>query len=239
MKIMSMLRVAVVWFAPCLAAGFTAGCHELIGVEISNCAKPATAGSQPLQTPELVEHGNAYLHGALRDLVRSGAVDVQSALRQAADCYGRALRLSPDSYEAQLSMSVTYLARARLEDPDSADRVSLLASARRMLGRAYMLRHGAYEPLYYLAQVAIEDGKLDLARQLLEVLQAARFKDGPVNTLLGHLHERLGHKREAAAFYAQAMAAGWPAESLLWAARRFRHIDGSELIMSQPAAEGR
>jgi tetratricopeptide (TPR) repeat protein len=239
MKIMSVLRVAAVWLAPWLAAGFTAGCHHLASIEISSCARPAASGSQPLQTPELVEQGNAYLHSALRELAHYDDVDIQSPLRQAVDCYGRALRLSPDSYEAQLSMSVAYLARARLAPAKSMDRASLLEGARHMLGRAYMLRHGAYEPLYYLAQVAIEEGNLDLARQLLEVLQAARFKEGPVNMLLGHLYERLRNRREAAAFYAQAMAAGWPAESMLWSANRFRDIDGSELISSQPTAKGR
>jgi hypothetical protein len=238
MKIKSLLRAAMVWLVPWLVP-WAAGCHELIGIEISNCARPAATGGQPLQTPELVEQGNAYLHGALRDLVRSDTVDVHSALRQAIDCYGRALRLSPDSYEAQLSMSVAYMARARLAPVGSVNWTSMLTGARHMLGRAYMLRQGAYEPLYYLAQVAMEEGNLELARRLLEVLRAARFKEGPVSTLLGDLHERLGKDREAAAFYSDAMAAGWPSESLLWSASRFREIDGSKLIAPQTPAKER
>jgi tetratricopeptide (TPR) repeat protein len=235
---MIMIRTAILLFASLLGAGCFG--HGLGIVEVSTCARPAAGGSnQPLQTPDLVEQGNDYLDSALRDLSRSDVLDVQTPLRQSCDCFGRALRLSPDSYEAQLSMSVAYLARARLAPEGSVDRVSLLEGARHMLGRAYMVRHGAYEPLYYLAEVAVAEGKLALARRLLEPLRIARMKEGPVNVLLGQLSERRGQIQEAATFYRDAVAAGWPAATLLFAASRYRELDGDKLPVSHTSAGGR
>jgi len=224
MRIMFMSGTAIVLFASLLGAGCS---HALGTVELYSCAKPTAEGSKPMLTPELVDYGNVYLDGALRDLANAEIVDVQAPLRQSSDCFGRALRLTPDSYEAQLSMSVAYLARARLAAVGSSDRASLLDGARHMLGRAYMLRHGAYEPLYYLAEVALAEGKPQEARRLLEPLRVAGVKEGPVNMLLGSLSEREGKARAAEAFYRKAVAAGWPADTLIFAASRLRQLSSN------------
>lgn len=204
------------------------GCfgHVLGSVELNICAVEGTTGSkqEPLQAPALLEVGNNYLDGALHDLDKSDILGVQTALRKSSECFGRALRLAPDSYEAQLSMSVAYLARARLAAEGSSDRASLLQGARHMLGRAYMLRHGAYEPLYYLAEVSVAEGNLALARKFLEPMRAAGVKEGPVNMLLGYISERNGKTDDAREFYRKAVAAGWPAETLSFAATRLEHL---------------
>jgi hypothetical protein len=197
-------------------------------VDINRCAVEKTADGQykPMLAPELVETGNEYLEGALHDLPQVDPGDVQKELQRSDDCFGRALRLAPDNYDAQLSMGITYLAHARLLHDDSPERSSLLKGARHMLGRAYMLRHGAYEPLYYLAEVAIAEGDLVTARHFLEPLRAAGTKAGPVNMLLGYLSEREGKTDEAQEFYRKAVTAGWPAETLQYATTRLDQLRG-------------
>lgn len=236
---MIMSRIAIVLFASAL--GWGCG-HGLGAVEIYSCAKPSTDGSnQPLQTSALVAQGNLYLEGGLRDLTRYTVLDVAATLRQSGDCFGRALRLAPDSYEAHLSMGIAYLARARMQDEDTPDRADLLNGARRLLGRAYMLRHGAFEPLYYLAEVAATQGDLALARRLLEPLHRAGVKEGAVNMLLGSLSERQDKPREARTFYRKAVAAGWPPEALSFAAARLRKLGTDTATDTAPLAtvEGR
>lgn len=195
-------------------------------VEINRCAVERTSGGnqKAMQTSELVEQGNEYLDSALRDLEQPDFLDLQTVLQRSSDCFGRALRLAPDSYDAQLSMGVAHLARARLAREKTTERTSLLQGARRMLGRAYMLRQGAYEPLYYLAEVAVAEGDTAQARRLLEPLRIAGVKDGPVNMLLGYLSERDGKTDDARGFYRKAVAAGWPVETLTFAAARLASL---------------
>lgn len=216
-----MLCTAIVLFVSWSGAGCF-GRNQAI-VEPYRCAEPATAGSgQPQQTPELVERGNAYLGDALHGLQGDDLRDAE--LQQSSVCFTRALHIAPDNYEAQLGLSVAYLARARLAS-ETDQRSNWLQAARYMLGRAYMQRHGAYEPLYYLAEVAAAEGKLQLAQRFLEPLRNASVKEGPVNLLLGELSERQGKTRDAAMFYLRAMSAGWPSETVRFAAVRFRELD--------------
>jgi tetratricopeptide (TPR) repeat protein len=213
-------RIAVVLFASLFGTGCSA---NQVAIAYYRCAEPTAAGSgQPQQTPELVGRGNVYLGDALR--VVQTADSSPAMLQQSSDCFVRALQIAPDSYEAQLGLSVAYLARARL-DSETANRSDLLQAARHMLGRAYMLRHGAYEPLYYLAEVAAAGGELKLAQRLLEPLRGAGVKEGPVNLLLGEISEREGKTRDAAKFYLKAISAGWPSETVSYAAFRFRDLD--------------
>jgi tetratricopeptide (TPR) repeat protein len=220
---MALLRIATIIIYISISS---AACgHTLTAIEANTCAVASNLdGKQPLQTPALVQQGNAYLDGALRVLPDPANYDVEGALRQSTICLGHALRLDPDSYEAQLGMGVVDLARARLRPHGSAEHANLLNGARSLLGGAYMLRHGTYEPLYYLAEVAVEEGNLAVARKLLEPLRLAGAKEGPVNVLLGHLSEVEGKPEEAAMFYRKALMAGWPAESLSFASARLRAL---------------
>lgn len=199
----------------------------LFELETANkCVHPT--GDRPTQpTPVLVDQGNDYLDRALGEISSPpvDAVLAQALLSQSGLCFSRALRQTPDSYEAQLGMGVGYLARARLADKDSMSRLYMMAGARHMLGRAYMLRHGAYEPLYYLAELAMLEGNLKLAWTFLEPLRQAGTKEGPVNLLLGSLSERQGKRLQAASFYAKALEAGWPSEIFVYAAGRLEELE--------------
>ena len=212
--------------AVCAALG--AGCGHKRVVEYP-CAELVGTDKRPQQTPELVHRGTAFLDGALRELARSDEDeddeedgDAHIKLRQANDCFGRALRITPDSYDAQIGTSVAYLAFARMAEPQNKRR--LLGSARSILGRAYMSRHGGYEPLYYLAEVAVAAGDLAVARRFLEVLRVAGVKEGPVNMLLGYVSELQDMQREAAEYYRKAVLAGWPSEIASFAADRIRTL---------------
>lgn len=206
---------------------FGAGClSETAGsITLNACAAEGTAKDkqEPLQAPALTERGSQYLDDALQSMAQPGVSGAQAQLQKSSECFNRALRLAPDSYEVQLSMGIAYLALARLASQGS-DRASLLQGARHILGRAYMLRHGSYEPLYYLAEVAATDGDLELARKLVEPLRVAHVKEGPVNVLLGYLSERKGKFDDAREFYRKAVAAGWPAESLSFATTRLAQL---------------
>lgn len=207
---------------------FGAGClSETAGsIALNDCAvEGATKDKQePLQAPALTERGSQYLDDALQSMALSSSLGARAQLRKSSECFGRALRLAPDSYEVQLGMGVAYLAQARLTAEGNPDRASLLQGARHIIGRAYMLRHGSYEPLYYLAEVAATDGDLELARKLVEPLRVAHVKEGPVNVLLGYLSERKGKIEDAREFYRKAVAAGWPAESLSFATTRLAQL---------------
>lgn len=203
---------------------------NLVPEAANRCANPA--GDGPVQpTPMLVEQGNDYLDRALRGLWGSivNAEGAKALLIQSGICFSRALRLTPDSYEVHLSMGVGYLARARMANKGSLDRDHMVAGARHMLGRAYMLRHGAYEPLYYLAELASLEGDISLAQILLEPLRVASVKEGPVNLLLGSLSERQGKRQQAAAYYVRALEAGWPIETFAFAADRLQQLDNPRL----------
>jgi hypothetical protein len=190
----------------------------------SECARPSDKGGQQLQAPQLITLGSTYLS---QSLYLGAAANQQSTM--AIDCFGRALRLVPESYEARLGMGIAYLASAKTALAPEENR-NLLAGARNMLGHAYMLRHGAYEPLYYLAEVAIMEGKLSLAHQFLTPLQATGVKEGPVNMLLGRLSELEGKKQDAIAFYRKAISIGWPAETASYASSRFSTLSTPVLV---------
>ena len=228
---MAVLQVTVI-----AAVLLSAGCFKELAIStaINPCAVEVDKDQrQPLQAPALMGIGNQYLTDALGDMASAGGIGSTAKLQKSNECFDRALRLAPDNYEAQLSIGVTYLARARLT-MEGPERRSLLQGARHMLGSAYMLRHGAYEPLYYLAEVAVTEDNPALARKLVEPLQRAHVKDGPVNALLGYLDERDGKLDDAREAYRKAIAAGWPAESLSFATARLATL-GDSGRRAQPA----
>lgn len=185
-------------------------------LNFSECAKPPEKDRAPLQAPELISTGSAYLSEAL--YVVSPEV-TESRVSAAIDCFSRALRLNPESYEASLGAGIAYLASARLLEARGLDLENYLGGARSMLGHAYMLRHGAYEPLYYLAEVALLEGKTKLARLFLTPLQISGVKEGPVNMLLGRVAEQEGKMQDAVSFYRKSASIGWPRETARYSAQ--------------------
>jgi tetratricopeptide (TPR) repeat protein len=187
--------------------------EEFEMVVVSRCSVLPEQDAKPLSSSELIAFGNSYLEASLTKGSNS---------RQAIDCFSRALRLMPESYEAQLGMGVAYLERAKYDSGGGAEQSDLLQGARSLLGRAYMLRHGAYEPLYYLAEIAIMEGELSLAKDFLGTLQNAGVKEGAVSMLLGRVHEIEGRPAEAQVAFEKAYYIGWPAEVVTYAKKKMK-----------------
>ncbi len=171
---------------------------------------------EPLAASKLLAVGHSYLQGS----PSSANAD------QAIYCFNRVLRSMPQSYEAQLGLGIAFLIKAKElsgEEPEIADeRKGLLSGARTTLGRAYSLRHGSYDPLYYLSEVALMENKLPIAQLFLDTLQRAGVKEAPVHMLLGRLREREGKMQEARIHFEKATSLGWPSEVVAYTRERLR-----------------
>jgi tetratricopeptide (TPR) repeat protein len=184
------------------------------GDPLSKCTQKD--GEEPLAASKLLETGHAYLQGS----PNSENAD------QAIYCFNRVLRSMPQSYEAQLGLGIAFLTKAKYlsgEEPEIVDeRKGLLSGARTTLGRAYSLRHGSYDPLYYLSEVALMEDELPIAQLFLDTLRGAGVKEAPVHMLLGRLREREGKAKEARAHFEQAYSLGWPSEVVAYTKEKLR-----------------
>ncbi|MBI4700984.1 MAG: hypothetical protein HY744_07465 [Deltaproteobacteria bacterium] len=212
-----MLAVALVL---CTA---TTGCMKLREAGLLSLSEQPCApdkDGKPKAVPALLAIGNARRDEGLRKAAygQSGAADED--LAAATYCYSTALSLAPDNYEASLGLGVANLGRARLrkDDPEDALRRSYIEGARRSLGKAYMVRQGPYEPLYYLAEVAVLQKDLGRAQALLAPIEKAGAKAGPVHALQGYLAYESGAEDLAKQRWRQALDAGWPQETVRYVA---------------------
>lgn len=176
---------------------------------------------RPMALPELLASGqsltDAGLFAANTSLTGTGGY---GQLESAVGCYGRALTLSPESYEAALGLGVTFIAKARNEPENSRWRLAFLESAKRQLGMAYMIRRGSFEPLYYLAEVAVLEEEYQAAKVILEELKKNGYRVGAVTTLLGYVLETTGDMATAVVNYEIAVREGWPTTSVGFAQAR-------------------
>ena len=223
-------------------AAFAVGCRSLMGGGAGNpqqleaakalkvCAatktvKTATGNEheRPLTAPELTMFGNNFRDAGL-DAQSGGYIGGgEGELSAAADCYGRALQLAPDNYAANFGLGVSYMGRAKnIASKTDRKRIALLSSAKRMLGRAYALRHGHLEALFYLAELAVHEDDFNRAKTYLEVLKKRGYKPGPVAALLGYMAEAQGNDAQAQIHYEAALMAGWPLETLVWVTRKVK-----------------
>lgn len=161
--------------------------------------------------------------GVLSKGQRAGNQPLKLTLHRGTECLGKALRLAPDDYVARLALGVSYLMLAKTEyrrgeaaPGQAGDWVPgpnwgmYLGAAKQQLGYAYMLRAGQYEPLYYLAEVAVEEGDFAQAREFLKPLQNTGYKRGPVLALQGFMAEWEGKPADADVYYQQVLQSGWP-----------------------------
>lgn len=181
---------------------------------------------------------------ALEKLLRAGDDALESALDRldpdedlvtAKVCYERGLLQSPDSYAASLGLGIVHLERARRQLRRGQDAADLITEARRHIGWAYFLRQDPYEPLYYLAEIALLLGDLKQAESFLAPLQEAGWKEGPVYLLLAELVAR-GARPEIKGCekmpdlprccYQKALDAGWPLEVHRYAGTRLGKYRG-------------
>jgi len=211
-----------------MSAGLLGGCGgvfaqpqaptESNGINLHVCGRPAMDDkgvSRPLMTPEYVSYGNFFLQNALsaKAIFPTSGEDELDA---AASCYGRALQLSRESYEATLGMGVIHVSRAQtaIESRHTDDAKASLIAAKQMLGTAYMIRRGAFEPLFYLAWVASLEDETKQAISILDELKAAGYRPGAVALLYGSIQEEEGAKEASQKAYQQVIREGWPEEAV-------------------------
>lgn len=114
--------------------------------------------------------------------------EYEAGVSVASYCFSRALALSPDNYDATLSMGVAWLTAAKAAHyyrkfyefwkAKHYDRIASehLERAKHLLGRAYMLRSGQLEPLFYIAEVAVLEGDYELAHRYLTYLAESKYR---------------------------------------------------------------
>jgi tetratricopeptide (TPR) repeat protein len=202
-------------------SGLVRGAYALIAVAVvaSGCGLPPPEVSArqsdvcgvkqdgtPLAASELVAKANTLRDGALTEQAAGGLYSVEVDLIRASDCYSRALVLNPDGYDANLGLGVTLIAHARLLL--SYNRAPYLLGAKRALGRAYMVRQGAYDPIYYLAEAAVLAENWDQASEFLDALAKAKARLGPVYALYGYIAEKRGLQKEGERYYKLALEVG-------------------------------
>lgn len=177
----------------------------------------------------LIEQGDLIRDMALA-FQGSSPYGVQGDLTKASVCYGRALRISPTSYTANFGLGVTFLAMAREYTDETMsmnpERELYLNAAKERLGKAYVLRAGSYEPVYYLAETAVHEEDFDRAKLYLNTLVKAGYKLGPSYALKGYIAEQENNESEAKEFYEMALQSGWPVTTLRFAGQRLEQLGG-------------
>ena len=178
---------------------------------------------RPWTAPEFIAAGNQARDQALADenaRLLSPPVGANaffrewtSDLREASDCYEKALRVNPGSYEARLGLGTVYLV-AGLRAKRGTTTNPFFTNAKQHLGRAYFLRNDRHEPLVYLSLISTVEGQLPVARQLLGHLQKADPRNGEVLTLLGYYSEETGDIAAAKRYYVAAYHMGASADTL-------------------------
>jgi len=135
-------------------------------------------------------------------------------LRDASDCYERALRVNPGSYDARIGLGTVYLMVGLRAPKDNGRLNPFFLHARQHLGRAYFLRADKFDPLFYLTLIAIAERQLPTAQYLLAYLQRHQPNDGEVLTLGGYYAEQNGNPVVANQYYSTAFNKGASADTL-------------------------
>jgi len=156
--------------------------------------------------------------------------EIETLLRDARDCFSRSLHLAPNSYLASLGMGLAYLIGAKVEilyeDPAKSRSRAYLASAKHYLGQAYVLRQGIYEPVYYLALVAILEDDFARATLFLDGLAKTSFRPGSLHALRAYVNERQNQLAAAKTEYQTALDLGASQAELEWAFARLEALKG-------------
>lgn len=204
---------------------------ERQGAELISKLK-TTSCSETRQVPELLALGGDALSAAISGINRAPAVDMLSHkliyddlntlshLRDARDCYTRTLQSSSNNYSALLGLGIANTMGAMIETDDQQLRSSYLQSAKRLLGRAYIVRQGPYEPIYYLAHVAMIEGRNDQATEFLNQLLKAGYRIGSVYALCAEIAARANNQAQAEDYYRKVLEVGASSDELYWALSR-------------------
>ncbi len=154
-------------------------------------------------------------------------------LTEAVRCLSRARWLSPDNYQATFLLGVARTLQAYGEKSSSTrptDELALfVAAAKRQLGRAYALRPGSAEVLYYLAELAVVEDDHDSAFAFLNAILElpggmSRYR-GAAHGLMAHIYEEKDDEAAAIRSYQAAIDEGWPPEILQFAVNQLLKKD--------------
>lgn len=196
-------------------------CARTVSETSSRVGENDATVQRPMNLAELLRAGDASRNEALEAQGAGGPFLLSRARLEAAQsCYGRALSLSPESYEASIGLGVVFLGLARAEASGGARQRTFVELAKRRLGAAYMIRRGAFEPLYYLAETAVVEKDYKTAETLLDELEKKRYRLGSVGALQGYVHEKTGNAALARLHYEMVVKEGWPAEAVQFALER-------------------
>ena len=220
MNTMRVSQRSYILFALALGQGIW-GCGMPVTPTPSGGATGACATTVPKNgAPDLVEQGVALRDAALRAQFMP---NTEGTLREASQCFERALTYAPENYDAVLGSGLTYLALARATDALRSSRAKqLLILAKRQLGRAYLLRQGSREALYYLAEAAMLEENSEEALRFLAPLEKSGYRLGPVNAMLGDAAFLKGDKETANTYWTAAANSGYPAETVEYAHHRVK-----------------
>lgn len=141
-------------------------------------------------------------------------------VRNARDCYTRALEVAPNNYSALLGMGIAGTIAALVEEEDKNLRASYLYSAKQMLGRAYIARQGTLETILHLAHVAIIEKDFKQAERFLIYLRETKYKPGSVYVLLGQLASRRNDDQLAEKYFRNVLEFGASSPEMAWAVYR-------------------
>lgn len=187
---------------------------------ICSVSSQAQEGSAiPLK--HLLASGAHYLHlGLLERGTDANDRDAPELLAIAEKCFNAARGLSPKRYEALLGLGIIYLARFRSKGLQSG--FGSAAISGNFLREAYLARGGAYEPLYYLAELKYYEGEPKAASALLQILTDARVKLGPAYALKAEIARDEGDQEAMKAYRLKALELGDPLVTVIYAGS-FKH----------------
>jgi len=143
-----------------------------------------------------------------------------SELKEARDCYDRALRVLPDSYDAEMGLGIIYFLAGVRSDANGA--LSLYSTARQHFGRSYFLRSDQHDALLYLAFISILERRFEQANQILDHLQRVNHRPGEVMVLRGYAAELSRNPSQARQHFQKAIEVGATSSTLSYANLKLR-----------------
>jgi Flp pilus assembly protein TadD len=122
----------------------------------------------------------------------------QQRFQDAANCFGRALVLAPQSVKAENNLGLSYEGLNRTEDA--------IIAYRNAIKWQQDSPHPSEQPLVNLGIVLLHQGKLPAAEQLLTQAAAIAPRDPTIREQLGHLYLQLNQLGKAQEQFEQAIA---------------------------------
>jgi tetratricopeptide (TPR) repeat protein len=194
------------------------------------CHERRRAEDKPWTAPDYIAAGDGSRDRALAEenqvLLSPAPISAQlfsawtTDMRDATDCYERALRLYPTSYGAHLGLGMVYLIAGLRTIQSQASANAYLPLAKDHLGRAYLLRTDQKDPLFYLGVVATLEGQIAQAQYILGYLRTIEPRNAEALTFAGYATERGGNIKVAQELFTRAYEMGASANTLNYLSAR-------------------